>query len=370
MSVSEVAAPPKKRSFLRIWLPLLILVAASAAVAVIRFGPFPEWEAANRNVSVMFTVLISSALLLLWFVLFSGIRWVLRLAVVLVIAALTGGAVASVRNVGFSGDMLPILEFRWQRPPQDVLRESREKAADAAVLAPIQLDTGQSWEFPEYRGRRRDGIVYVDLALPGSKPPRLLWRQPVGGGYAGFAVAGNVAITLEQRGEEEVVVCYDSETGRERWSYAYPAHFSERLGGEGPRATPTISKGDVFSLGATGMLHCLNGSTGKPKWSVNILEGNANIIWGMAGSPLVYDRVVVVNPGTRTRVLRAKHWWRMIARPVSRSGAQAIGGPAIVLRCWLRLPARARSFFSMARALAVMMPKPARSCGSSNGTKH
>jgi outer membrane protein assembly factor BamB len=71
------------------------------------------------------------------------------------------------------------------------------------------------------------------------------------------------------------------------------------MGGPGPRATPTIADGDVYSLGATGVLVRLDGSTGREKWKVNILEGNDNIMWGMSGSPLVYDKVVVVNPGTQ-----------------------------------------------------------------------
>ncbi len=110
--------------------------------------------------------------------------------------------------------------------------------------------------------------------------------------------------------------------------YAYPAHFSETLGGEGPRSTPTISKGEVFSLGATGMLDCLNGSTGEPKWSVNILEGNANIIWGMAGSPLVYDRVVVVNPGAQNKSTSGKAlvaYDRSTGKPVWSAGDRRAG---------------------------------------------
>jgi outer membrane protein assembly factor BamB len=128
---------------------------------------------------------------------------------------------------------------------------------------------------------------------------RQIWRQPCGGGYAGFAVAGQGAVTIEQRGDDEVVVCYEAVTGKECWTYAYPAHFQETMGGPGPRATPTIADGDVYSLGATGVLVRLDGSTGREKWKVNILEGNDNIMWGMSGSPLVYDKVVVVNPGTQ-----------------------------------------------------------------------
>src|SRR5262249_22127678 len=95
------------------------------------------------------------------------------------------------------------------------------------------------------------------------------------------------------------VVCYDPDTGRERWVHSYPAFFQEKLGGDGPRATPTIDGGDVFSLGATGVLCCLDLRTGDVKWSTNILEGNANLAWGMSGSPLVYDQFVVVNPSAQ-----------------------------------------------------------------------
>ena len=155
MSVSEVAAPPKKRSFLRVWLPLLILVAASAAVAVIRFGPFPEWEPANRNVSTMFTVLVTSALLLVWFALFSGLRWVWRVAVIFLVAVLVGSAVGSVRNVGFSGDMLPILEFRWQRSAEDVLRESREKSGSGEQWQRFSLMQASPGSSPSTEGATR-----------------------------------------------------------------------------------------------------------------------------------------------------------------------------------------------------------------------
>src|SRR5262249_47420059 len=130
--------------------------------------------------------------------------------------------------------------------------------------------------------------------------PRLIWRHPVGGGYASFAVAGNSAVTIEQRHNDEAVVCYDTATGEEFWKHTYPAHFQEALGGPGPRATPTISGKDVFSLGATGMLLCLNLGTGSVLWERNVLEDNANAIWAMSGSPLVFDDVVVVNPGTQS----------------------------------------------------------------------
>ncbi len=132
-------------------------------------------------------------------------------------------------------------------------------------------------------------------------PPRCLWRHPCGGGYASYAVIGDTAVTLEQRGSDEVVVCYDILTGRHRWKYAYPAHFSEKLGGDGPRATPAIHDRYVYSLGASGDLVKLDFATGELVWRVNILaeNGSGNLEWGMSGSPLVLDGQVIVNPGTQ-----------------------------------------------------------------------
>src|SRR5207253_303939 len=71
------------------------------------------------------------------------------------------------------------------------------------------------------------------------------------------------------------------------------------MGGDGPRATPAIADGDVYSLGATGELVCLDGKTGALHWKVNILEDNgaANLEWGMAGSPLVLGERLIVTPG-------------------------------------------------------------------------
>jgi outer membrane protein assembly factor BamB len=129
----------------------------------------------------------------------------------------------------------------------------------------------------------------------------MVWRQPVGGGYASFVVVGPLVITIEQRRENEAIVAYDFDTGRERWIHQYPALFSEKLGGDGPRATPTVHEGKLYSLGATGELVCLDLATGRKIWSLNILEknGSSNLAWGMSGSPLVYDDLVLVNPGNQ-----------------------------------------------------------------------
>jgi outer membrane protein assembly factor BamB len=129
----------------------------------------------------------------------------------------------------------------------------------------------------------------------------IAWQHPIGGGHAGIAVAGQVAITIEQRGEHEAVVAYNVETGKPVWVHQYPAgfHHSEPMGGDGPRTTPTIVDGLVYTLGAQGHLHCIEAASCKVKWQQNILEdaGAKNLEWGMSGTPLVVGDKVIVNPG-------------------------------------------------------------------------
>ncbi len=162
-----------------------------------------------------------------------------------------------------------------------------------------------------------------------TKPPRLLWKKTCGGGYAAFCVVGKLAFTLEQRGDNESVVAYDADTGDEVWVRSWRAHFRDAMGGPGPRATPTFHDGDLFALGATGRLVCLEAATGKVKWQTDILTpDNQNIMWGMCGSPLVYDELVVVNPGAQTPAAKGRAvvaYERKTGKVVWRSGDTQAG---------------------------------------------
>ncbi len=152
----------------------------------------------------------------------------------------------------------------------------------------------------DFRGPRRDG-VYDQMPVLASWPEKglpQLWRQPSGGGYASFVVAHGKAYTIEQRRRREVVAAYNAASGRELWTHGWDAEFHEEQG-DGPRATPTWEGGRIYALGATGEFRCLDAETGKRLWSRNILsENNAeNLPWGMAGSPLIVDDKVIVQPG-------------------------------------------------------------------------
>lgn len=296
------AVPQKKPNRLRrLWLPALAVVIALGAVGFNALAP-EGGDPGPRNFMAVLGVAVGLLLFSIWFAFLSGLAGFLRIGYLLLLAA----AVVSVR-IDFTGDVKPSKFSIWWLDSQErVLRAQR--AAQAKLAAPPPLASLAPTDMPAFRGVNRDGVV-VGPALNAdwkANPPKQLWRQPAGGGYAGFTAVGPLLFTIEQRGDKETVACYDPDTGVERWSYEHPAHFKEALGGPGPRATPTYFAGCVYSLGAAGHLACLDAATGKPKWTRDILEGNDNVQWGMSGSPLVYDDVVVVNPGAQNEASKGK----------------------------------------------------------------
>ena len=130
-------------------------------------------------------------------------------------------------------------------------------------------------------------------------PPKEVWRRRVGPGWSSFAVVDGRLFTQEQRGDDELTVCYDAATGAELWSHKDATRFNEVVAGPGPRGTPTFDGGAVYSLGANGNLHCFDAATGAVRWSRDILADSGAKIpqWGYSGSPLVADGIVSVFAG-------------------------------------------------------------------------
>ncbi|HUQ94640.1 MAG TPA: PQQ-binding-like beta-propeller repeat protein [Bryobacteraceae bacterium] len=238
------------------------------------------------------------------------------------------------------------------RAPAVAAVEAAPEPPKPAAAASAKLEIANGWT--DFRGPLRDGVyrqgeILVDWPARGLE---LKWKQPVGGGYASFVVAGGRAYTIEQRRDMEFVAAYDLRNGKEVWTHSYPAHFQESMGGDGPRATPVYHGGFIYSMGATGEMRVLDAATGAVKWGKNILRDNQaqNITWGMSASPLIVDDTVVVQPGgSKGNSIAAydkrtgKHVWKSL------DDAQAYTSPMLVTLAGKRqiLTATAKRFVGL-----------------------
>jgi outer membrane protein assembly factor BamB len=176
----------------------------------------------------------------------------------------------------------------------------------AAHLLPAASARAQDW--PQWRGPNRDGVVH-GVKVPEKWPKALVeeWRVPVGEGVSSPVVVGDrVYLLTRRRADEEVVLCLDLADGREVWKSAYPAPYklgSPAHGYEGPRSTPAVADGRVFTFGISGILSCLDARTGTVLWRKDFVGqyGGTAPGWGTSASPLVDGDRCIVHVGGRDR---------------------------------------------------------------------
>jgi outer membrane protein assembly factor BamB len=251
------------------------------------------------NMLPVYAIPAMSLALVAWAVATRRLSVGLRRASLVVVIVLACGVFTLLRTGGITGDADSDLHWRWSKTPEERLLAQASNEPAAPASPPAAATAGADW--PGFRGAERDGIVRgARIATDWSQsPPVELWRRPVGPGWSSFAVRGDRLYTQEQRGEDELVSCYNISTGKPVWTHRDKARFYESNGGAGPRGTPTLSDGRVYTLGATGILNVLNADDGKVVWSRNAASDTGTKLpgWGYSGSPLVLDNIVVVATG-------------------------------------------------------------------------
>jgi hypothetical protein len=248
------------------------------------------------------------------------------------------GLVTIVRTGGFTADFDNDLHLRWTKTPEErLLAQSDDLPAlpppppatqpappttpvspaskapeetpvanvtdEPAALSSNPAPAKKIADWPGFRGPDRDSTIHgVRIETDWSvSPPVELWRRAIGPGWSSFAVHGDLIYTQEQRGDDEVVACYKATTGEPVWRHRDPVRFWESNAGPGPRGTPTLSNGRVYSLGATAVVNALDAATGAVMWSRNASSDTGAKLpdWGFSSSPLVVDNLVIVSAGSQ-----------------------------------------------------------------------
>ena len=290
---------PRPSRKIRWWPGLLIIGAALVGGLWIHF--WEDTHQQGRNLQTICLGLASILLLIIWCLCFSRFRWRIRLIVMAGFIGTLGAATLSLTMRGVTGDLLPILEWRWHRYQPQPLPMQEAMSVKPALSVEAGPSAGAPDGYPQFLGPNRNATLSSPTLARDwtSRPPQQIWRRGIGAGWSGFAVTRGSAVTQEQDGPREKVVCYDALSGRLIWSYCDVERFFKTIAGEGPRATPTIDGDRVYTLGATGILNCLDLPTGRLIWARNIIQDNRSRVpeWGLSGSPLIVDDLVVVSAG-------------------------------------------------------------------------
>jgi len=321
----------------RLWPAHLILAATAVALAGI-WIPSDSPVGMSQPTLTVIGVFAAALLLAVWWLFFSRTGFLTRLASTLVVVAFAGTASLLVEYRGLSGDLVPRFGWRGGATPAPVPPDPVEPTAapspaasglptpatgpeeaarpagaspppSPAAASPTPGASLRTHDFPQFLGPSRDATLRgAGLARQWStSPPVALWRQPIGSGWSGFAVADGLAVTLEQRDGREMVSARDLSTGKTRWSHRGGDGFESAMAGDGPRATPAIEAGRVYTLGVNGRLTALDLATGRVIFEKDVLAENGarRPEHGVAASPLVVDGAVVVlagGPGGRSLV--------------------------------------------------------------------
>ena len=141
---------------------------------------------------------------------------------------------------------------------------------NSATAVLIEEEPPATADWPQWRGPRRDGVAHFPdlLTTWPARGPTRLWQAAGGEGFSSFAVADGRACTLVRQNNREIVLCWGVNDGKEQWRFAHNIPSQGQY--PGPRSTPVIEGSRIYTVGAAGLLACLDAANGQAVWKHNL----------------------------------------------------------------------------------------------------
>lgn len=191
-------------------------------------------------------------------------------------------------------------------------------AGSLGVLVGATSAVAQDW--PNWRGPNHDGISSeTNLITKWDAAPPVVWKHELGSAFSAFACVDGKAYTCGTREKQQVLFCLDADTGEILWQKPFEKEYRERQGGDGTRATPTVSDGRVYVHGALGRLICFDAKDGNELWSRQL---GAKPRWGYSGSVLIEGDLAIVAAGGSDGALAAVD--KQTGKPIWQCGNDAV----------------------------------------------
>ncbi len=162
-------------------------------------------------------------------------------------------------------------------------------------------------QWNQYRGPNRDGhIPDQGVTVNWQAKPSALWRVPAGAGHSSVLIAEETVYTLEQSGDKETLFARNLSNGKEKWKLAQQTKWDDMMSGTGPRSTPTLLDGKLYTLFSNGVLCRVNAKSGKLEWKTKTVDPDYEFPeWGISCSPLIWNELIILNLGGEKGAVRA-----------------------------------------------------------------
>lgn len=170
------------------------------------------------------------------------------------------------------------------------------------LIATLTLALGSNLraDWPQFLGPKRDSAT-GEIVKPWTGAPKVLWTKPVGDAHASPVIVDGLVYAFYQPANKnaDALAAYDAKTGDRKWEKSYEREAYAPPFGKGPRGTPAVAGGKVFTLGSTGILAAWDAKTGEVLWKVETLKQfkTKNLFFGVSTSPTVVGDTVVVMVG-------------------------------------------------------------------------